>query len=323
MNSSFVSIIMSVYNGEKYLDESIQSILNQTFQDFEFIIIDDCSTDNSAEIIQKYTNQDTRIQFLKKEKNIGIKGFVENLNIGIQKSRGKYIARMDQDDFAFPNRLEKQVEFLNLHQDVFLVGTSMTLMNENSEVYSEKKALTNFDEIKKRIIIDNPIFHPTIMFRNEPNLFYRDKFYASEDFDFYLRLITSGKKIENLEEPLLRYRILFNSMSREGNSFIKRLFLEKAKEFYIQRLKIGIDQYDKWIDAEFKDILDIDFHSKKEDLKFASRTAIIYQRYEELKILHSKLKRYYQQSNYSQFLFKNPLLRKLISYYYKRIFWNI
>lgn len=317
MNSSFVSIIMSVYNGEKYLDESIQSILNQTYQDFEFIIIDDCSTDNSAEIIQKYTNQDSRIQFLKKEKNIGLKGFVENLNIGIQKSRGKYIARMDQDDFAFPNRLEKQVEFLNLHQDVFLVGTSMTLMNENSEEYSEKKALTNFDEIKKRIIIDNPIFHPTIMFRNEPNLFYRDKFYASEDFDFYLRLITSGKKIENLEEPLLRYRILNSSMSREGNSFIKRLFLEQAKTFYNQRIKSGQDGYENFDENEFLNILNPDFQNSKSYLIYAANVAILYKRIEELRIINQKIEKYHHSSFLFLKLNQYQIINYLCSLFYK------
>lgn len=322
MNSPLVSIILSVYNGEKYLDESIQSILNQTFQDFEFIIIDDCSTDNSVEIIQKYKNQDTRIQFLQKEKNIGLKGFVENLNIGIQKSRGKYIARMDQDDFAFPTRLEKQIEYLNQQNDVFLVGSSMMLMNEDSVEYDRKDALTSFEKIKNRMKIDNPIFHPTILFRNEPNLYYRDKFYASEDFDFYLRLITEGKKVENISEPLLRYRILDNSMSRKGNNFIKRLFLEKAKEFYQQRLKFGNDQYEKFNDIDFLNVLKEDNSNQKENLIFAAKVAVLYQRKMELKLILDKLKNQYGYTNWVLNMNQITVVNKLHSRYLKLIRFN-
>jgi len=100
MNPPLVSVIMSVYNAEKFLNSAIESITNQTFTDFEFIIIEDCSTDNSLDILEEYAKKDSRIKIIKKEKNIGIKGFIENLNLGISIAKGKYIARMDQDDVS-------------------------------------------------------------------------------------------------------------------------------------------------------------------------------------------------------------------------------
>src|SRR5690606_14676047 len=118
--------------------------------------------------------------------------------------------------------------------------------------------------------------------------YYRDKFYASEDFDFYLRLITEGKKVENISEPLLRYRILDNSMSRKGNNFIKRLFLEKAKEFYQQRLKFGNDQYEKFNDIDLLNVLKEDNSNQKENLIFAAKVAVLYQRKTELKLILEK-----------------------------------
>lgn len=319
MKSPIVSIVMSVFNGEKYLDESIQSILNQTFEDFEFIIIDDCSTDHSVDIIRNYLKVDQRIRLIQKEKNIGLKGFVENLNIGIQESKGKFIARMDQDDYAFRDRLAKQVEYLTNREDVFLVGSSMTLMNDDSVEYDRKDALTSFEKIKNRMKIDNPIFHPTILFRNEPNLYYRDKFYASEDFDFYLRLITEGKKVENISEPLLRYRILDNSMSRKGNNFIKRLFLEKAKEFYQQRLKFGNDQYEKFNDIDLLNVLKEDNSNQKENLIFAAKVAVLYQRKTELKLILEKLKNQFGYTNWIFNLNQMDVFNKLHSRYLKLI----
>ena len=149
MNLPLVSVIMSVYNGEKYLVQAIDSILNQTYQNFEFIIIDDCSTDNSSHILQEYAKKDSRIKIIKKEKNIGIKGFIENLNLGISIAEGKYIARMDADDISLPERFQKQVTFLENNPEIFMVGAQIDFINEKNEIIGEKAGALEHEEIVK------------------------------------------------------------------------------------------------------------------------------------------------------------------------------
>jgi len=309
-----ISVVMSVYNEETYLRSAIESVLNQTFKDFEFIIFNDCSTDKTVDILKEFEAKDNRIILFEKPINKGFKGFVENLNIGISKARGKYIARMDADDYCLPDRFEKQFNFLEENPEVFLTGSSMILMNEKSEDTGEMSALSNPDLIRKRTKIDNPIFHPTIMFRNEPDLIYRDKFYACEDFDFHLRKLSENRVLHNISEPLLKYRILESSISRKGNSFVKRLFLEQAKTFYNQRIKSGQDGYENFDENEFLNILNPDFQNSKSYLIYAANVAILYSRIEELKSINQKLKKQY---HYTHFYFKiNELgvVNKLISF---------
>ena len=309
-----ISVVMSVYNEETYLRSAIESVLNQTFKDFEFIIFNDCSTDKTVDILKEFEAKDNRIILFEKPINKGFKGFVENLNIGISKARGKYIARMDADDYCLPDRFEKQFNFLEENPEVFLTGSSMILMNEKSEDTGEMSALSNPDLIRKRTKIDNPIFHPTIMFRNEPDLIYRDKFYACEDFDFHLRKLSENRVLHNISEPLLKYRILESSISRKGNSFVKRLFLEQAKTFYNQRIKSGQDEYENFDENEFLNILNPDFQNSKSYLIYAANVAILYSRIEELKSINQKLKKQY---HYTHFYFKiNELgvVNKLISF---------
>ncbi len=309
-----VSVIMSVYNGETYLESAIQSVLDQSFSQFEFIIINDHSTDKTAEILKEFEKKDNRIILFEKPINKGFRGFVENLNIGISKSRGKYIARMDADDICLPERLAEQIKFLDEQPEVFLVGSSMVLINEKNEEIGQMKALTDLEQIKKRTRIDNPIFHPTILFRNEAGLFYRDKLYACEDFDFHLRNISNGKILQNLAKPLLKYRVLEESISRKGNSFVKRLFLEQAKTFHVQREKYGQDEYDNFDENEFLQILDPDFQNQKSYLLFAAKTAILYQRKEELNRILQKLKKQHQYSNSFFNLNRVQSFNKLISF---------
>ncbi len=108
----YLSVVMSVYNGEKHLNEAIDSILSQTYENFEFIIIEDCSTDKTLEILKEFKEKDNRIKIIQKEKNEGPKGFIKNLNLGLNMAQGKYIARMDADDISLPERFQKQVFFL-------------------------------------------------------------------------------------------------------------------------------------------------------------------------------------------------------------------
>ncbi|UTY38146.1 glycosyltransferase [Allocoprobacillus halotolerans] len=145
-----ISVIMSVYNDAKYLEKSIQSILNQTFKDFEFIICNDCSTDSSLSIIQEFQKLDSRIKIINNSTNLGL---AASLNKCIEISLGQYIARMDSDDISFKNRLEVEYNFLMEHQEYDVVGSKSITINENDEPCKEFSIHSNevhlLDAIKK------------------------------------------------------------------------------------------------------------------------------------------------------------------------------
>jgi glycosyltransferase involved in cell wall biosynthesis len=235
-----ISVIVPSYNSERYLRESIESILNQTFGDFELIIVNDGSTDSSPEIIKEYSKKDRRVKFLNNPKNLGLQ---KSLNKAISEAKGKYIARMDADDISLPTRLETQYNYLEKNKDVFLVGSSAWIIDEDGKRIG---ALRKFDvpnKIKSKLEKRNPIIHPSVMFRAEARFRYRDKFVCSEDYDLYLRILSKGLKITNLEEFLLEYRISKDSfVSTMPN---QEFYFEKAKEFYFQRKNGTGDNYEK------------------------------------------------------------------------------
>ena len=170
-----ITVLMSVYNCERYLSEAIESILNQSFSDFEFLIINDGSTDNSRNIILSYA--DPRIRFFENEKNIGL---THSLNKGLRLATGQYIARMDADDVSMPKRLEKELTFLNQHHSVGLVGTYFNMINENGKVLNTVKPLSNERELKEKLLLENQFGHGSVMFRRvcvEKVGFYREKFF--------------------------------------------------------------------------------------------------------------------------------------------------
>jgi glycosyltransferase involved in cell wall biosynthesis len=249
---------MSVYNGGKYLGESIQSILGQTFSNFEFIIINDCSTDNSLTIINDYIKKDKRIVLINNSRNLGL---TKSLNLGIKEARGKYIARIDSDDIALPNRLKTQYDFLEKNKDIFLVGSSSYTIDESGKVRTIKKVLTNVEYIRDKLSIQNCISHPTIMFKNE-GFTYRENFVYSQDYDFYLILLSNHKKITNLVEPLIKYRISTNAISWSKKS-AQNNFALRAKEFYHQRLVHGKDDYEHFNPDE---ILSIDVDGSTDEM---------------------------------------------------------
>jgi glycosyltransferase involved in cell wall biosynthesis len=197
-----ISVIMSVYNCEKYLSICIESILNQTFVDFEFIIVDDCSTDNSLSIIKKYSQFDPRIKVIKNKINLG---FIKSLNKGLRIVLGKYIARIDGDDFSLPDRFLVQYNFLENNKEIFLVGTWAINIDKNGNKLSLHKPPTKPDKIKATLEKYNCMYHNTIMFRSTPKIFYREKMLFTEDNDFYLRCLTNNLKIANIPKFLVKH----------------------------------------------------------------------------------------------------------------------
>lgn len=205
-----ISVVMSVYNGEKYLRESINSILSQTYRDFEFIIIDDCSTDSSVAIIEGY--DDNRIKLIRNEKNMRLPA---SLNKGIRIASGKYIARMDADDISNSDRFARQVAYLDSHPDVVALGSSLQAIDEDGcDLYVHNAPRGN--KLDKYYLMPSPMAHPTVMMRRDVivnnNLFYDEQYSSAQDYDLWLRIIKKFK-IDNLPDILLRYRIQNNSIS--------------------------------------------------------------------------------------------------------------
>lgn len=235
---------MSVYNGDNFVAQSVQAILDQTFQDFEFIIIDDASTDKTWEILNQFSEKDSRLRLFRNEKNIGPAGFIKNLNFGCKEAKGKYIARIDHDDISRKDRFHLQYDFLENNPDIFIIGAGLKKVDENGNDLGEMRAPLNDAEIRKAMPKKISLYHPVIMFRKDfYEDFYREKMRYCEDYDFYFRIMTDRLKMANLDESLLEYRILQNSLSREQDKVIKNLFINQCKVFYKERLATGKDSY--------------------------------------------------------------------------------
>ena len=239
-----ISVVMSVYNGDNFVAQSVQAILDQTFQDFEFIIIDDASTDKTWEILNQFSEKDSRLRLFRNEKNIGPAGFIKNLNFGCKQAKGKYIARIDHDDISRKDRFQLQYDFLENNPDIFIIGAGLKKVDENGNDLGEMRAPLNDAEIRKAMPKKISLYHPVIMFRKDfYEDFYREKMRYCEDYDFYFRIMTDRLKMANLDESLLEYRILQNSLSREQDKVIKNLFINQCKVFYKERLATGKDSY--------------------------------------------------------------------------------
>lgn len=226
-NIPLVSVLMPVYNSEEYIYDAISSILNQSYTKFEFIIINDGSTDKSLEIINCF--RDNRIKLFTNETN---KGLIFSLNFGISKCAGKYIARMDSDDISCFNRLEKQVKFLENNPDIIILGTSVKYLNNPSKKVNLENILTH-EQIKVNLLTKTCFFHPTVMLRgeilyNNKNLRYDSSKVHVEDYDFWIKLLNYGQ-LANLNQPLLKYRI------HDENISIKHYDTQKEKSFEIKK----------------------------------------------------------------------------------------
>ncbi|MFA6922779.1 MAG: glycosyltransferase [Bacteroidales bacterium] len=208
-----ITVLMPVYNCEKYIKESVESILNQTFVNFEFLIINDASTDNTRNIISSYN--DKRIILIDNNENIGLS---KSLNKGIEIAKGKYIARMDADDISLPTRLEKQFYFLNNNIEYCLVAAKIIGINEKSKetsMWDNDNNNITYRDIYYFLPKANCIAHPTVLIRKEILIEYKysEKPYFSQDWDLWLRLISDKKKIAKLDEVLLKYRVHNSSVS--------------------------------------------------------------------------------------------------------------
>ncbi len=211
-----VSIIISVYNSEVHIRESIESILGQSFTDFEVIVIDDASTDATSEILHEYTEKDARVRSFRNEQNLGL---TKSLNKAIRESSGTYIARMDADDIAYPERFEKQVAFLSSCPNYGLVGSWAIVIDNQGKEIDQYQWETKDGEIRKNLIKYNCIIHPSIMMRAEVLEivgYYDETFRYAQDYDLFFRIVRHFK-VQNIAEPLIKYRIGTSSITGSKN----------------------------------------------------------------------------------------------------------
>lgn len=220
-----ISVVMSVYNGEKYLSEAIDSILLQSYSNLELIIVSDGSTDNSVDIIRKYMVTDNRIVLIDREN----KGLPFSLNEGIARAKGKYIARMDADDISLPNRLEKQIRYLHENK-LDVCGSYCEAFGENIRHRIIAPPISHTD-IKFRLMFSSAFAHPTVMFRKEvfDKVAYNCSYKVAQDYKLWVDIVSKGFKLGNIPEVLMRYR------THSGQASTKKSEMQKKAAKQIRR----------------------------------------------------------------------------------------
>lgn len=202
-----ISVVMSVYNGLGYLEESVQSVLSQTLNDFEFIIVDDFSTDGSSELLVALSEADARIRLIKNESNLGL---TKSLNIGISTAKGKYIARMDADDICLPDRLALQLNYFCQNPDADLVYADTYLIDKDSALICRSWRPATAKKVLRCLEDHNFIPHPSVMFKR--SIFdrlggYDEKCRTGQDLNLWLRMRERGGSFGYLNEVVLKYRL--------------------------------------------------------------------------------------------------------------------
>lgn len=226
-----ISVVMPVYNAEAYLKDAIESILNQTLNDFEFIIIDDASTDNSFKIIEDFSKKDDRIVILRNENNLGI---AETRTKGTKYAKGKYIAVADADDISTSKRFEKEYNYLERHRECGVVGGFIQLFDSDSgKIIGVRKYYEDDTNLRKKLFLYCPVAQPVSMIRKEvfDNIGYYDpKYPPAEDLDLWFRIGTKYK-FANIQEILLKYRVHEKSATISKIQKMEAMTLELRKKY--------------------------------------------------------------------------------------------
>lgn len=217
-----ISVVLPVYNAAEYLELALNSILTQTYKNFEFIIVDDCSTDGSFKILQEYANKYKKIKLFRNKKNRGVS---ETVKKAIRQCRGEFIARMDADDVSLPTRLEKQLEYLEQNTETVALGGQCLIIDSENRITGNKTFPNSFEDIYKYIFHFIPVQQPTLMIaRNRlPKRFvyYVDGMNTAEEVELFFKLFNYGK-VENLPDTVLLYRIHDKNTSMKN---VKETFL--------------------------------------------------------------------------------------------------
>lgn len=241
-----ISVVTSVYNCEQYIGQTIQSVLDQTFEDWEFIIINDCSKDRSAEVIQSF--DDARIRFIDNENN---KGQCYNLNYGISIAKGEYIARLDHDDLCYPERFSKQIAYMDAHMDVVLLGSWMDQLVDGKIKKIDKPDIHDAQELKFSLMFYNRCMpHSSFMIRKKAmldNHIKYEKYVFAEDYHLILQMLIVGV-VEALDDALIAYRIFPEQFTQVCSDELKNKEEDEIREEYLRSVNIpGMEYIEKAI----------------------------------------------------------------------------
>lgn len=252
-----ITVLLPVYNAEAFVGEAIESILLQTFTDFELLIINDGSTDGSKKIIESFKDQ--RIRFVDNEKNIKL---IATLNKGIDLAKGKYIARMDADDISLPNRLEMQFRFMENHPDVGICGTGFETFGKEQKVvkYPERD-----EDIRTMMLYQIPLCHATAILRRKvfinANLFFNSKFLHAEDYELWTR-VADYTKLANIQDVLYMVRTHKGSVSQQYKDIQHWNTIQIIKKYF---QKVGVNLTDEEVE-KFRNIAYSVFPVDKEEV---------------------------------------------------------
>jgi len=273
-----ISVITTFYNSESTIKSAVDSILNQSFSNFEYILVDDGSTDNSVDVINKFV--DSRITLLKP----GRVGRAEALNLGLQNSSGDYIAILDADDIVLDERFSIQQELLNNNPDVVLVSSNAELINEQGKVIGKTNFPTSHDELVSTLIKLNPFPHSSVMYRRDNALKiqgYNLRCEKSIDYNFYLELLLAGGKFINVDKPLIRLRSYSSSWGKNDRFGLQIRYgiIGLINYFEIKEGKKGFLRVEDSVWLEFKETFDAwfeqrRFHKKMDAKKYFSNAGI-------------------------------------------------
>tara|TARA_B100000989_G_C19522730_1_gene465106 strand:- start:106 stop:1017 length:912 start_codon:yes stop_codon:yes gene_type:complete len=297
-----ISVILSVYNGSKYISESVRSILNQSHKNFELIIIDDGSTDNSLSLCENLKKNDERIILIKNSH----KGLTRSLNDALKISKGKFIARQDSDDISLPKRLEKQLQWFMTSNKKVLCGTNCKILSDKNKLKVNWSIKYKNYDIKKKLEYSNCFVHSSVMFlRDKAEMFgfYDENLKYAQDYDLWWKLSTIGE-VGNLKEKLLTIRDLKASISRQNTNKQTLDFIKSNLKFYGYKKKL----------VNIDDNKDLGFYEKN---KFTSDKTIIMKYFYNDKL---ETKTYFRNLNLKQIikLLRHPILlvRKIFKSFY-------
>ena len=254
ISTPLVSVITPVYNREKYLVRCIESILEQTYSNFEFLIIDDKSSDNTLEIIKNYQLIDSRIKILENDKNLGA---TLSFNRGLDICQGKYLARMDSDDISLSDRLEKQVEIFESWGDLEVLGAGAILIDHNENEIGRRQFPSDFNKIKNILKTGVPVFDPSVMMRTstlkEINGF-DNRLAPADDYHLWLTLFKKKKIISNIDNYLIKYRLHDLNLSKVASrEQLRKTFLAlkiynsnfSTDEFFNQKNSLDLTSFEE------------------------------------------------------------------------------
>lgn len=222
-----ISVLMAVYNGEKSVRKTIASVLNQTYSDFELVIIDDCSTDKTLQIIQSYSDSDPRLVISTNKTNIGQ---INSLNIGLRQARGTYIARTDAGDISLPQRFEKQITYLDEHPEVVVVGTGAVRYDAKGKVIDVLRMPGDPTSMRQMAVVASPIIHVSVMMRKETIIQaggYHPDYFISADYQLWSKLLQKDFQLANIPEVLVGYEVSPKSLGNASKGGI--LIAEASK----------------------------------------------------------------------------------------------